>query len=102
MSNGQKPFTASDRTIEQAAARSNPFGLPRVLHQAIMAQLLCNRMHATMAEVDPQAETTMSDTWLSILSSYENKLKTLEQSFGAEYRGTEVVFGDVIFDADVI
>ncbi|KAJ9606299.1 hypothetical protein H2200_009260 [Cladophialophora chaetospira] len=76
--NGQQPYFYADRTIDKASDASNPHELSEMLHQAILLQAFCNKVHLAMFDVDRLEESAAQSTRTSILRALEGDLRELE------------------------
>ena len=77
--NGQQPYFSGDRTIEQASIESNPYELPETLHQAVIVQIFCTKVHSAMYDLDRAAGSATQPTRSSLLKLLEQDLQELEQ-----------------------
>lgn len=75
---GHQPSFPGDRTAQQASALSNPYKLPKSLHQRIMIQIFLGNVHSAMATVDRQGDLISGPKRGLFLSSFESELQDLE------------------------
>jgi hypothetical protein len=71
---GQPPDVLTDRTIEQASAASNPYCLPGSLHQAVILQLFCTRVHTAMYDLNRLDSLASQQARGSLIKSFEYEL----------------------------
>jgi hypothetical protein len=76
--NGQQPYFAADRTIEQASSASNPHDLPELLHQAVVTQVFCNKVHTAMFDFDGLEGSASQSARSSLIKVLEHDLRELE------------------------
>jgi hypothetical protein len=82
MTNGHLPYISSDRTIEQASTSSNPYNLPPTLHQAIVVQMFCNKVHSAMGDLDRSGASASRPKRASSLRLLEVDFQELERRLG--------------------
>lgn len=76
---GHLPYTSADRTIEQASTASNPYNLPHMVHEAVLVQMFCNKVHSAMGELDRLASSTSRPKRASTLKLLEADLQELQR-----------------------
>jgi hypothetical protein len=77
--NGHQPYFYTDRTIERASSASNPYELPELLHQAVVAQVFCSKVHVSMHDFDRLEGSASQPTRSSLLKVLEHDLRELEE-----------------------
>ncbi|KAH8891577.1 hypothetical protein GQ53DRAFT_823598 [Thozetella sp. PMI_491] len=79
---GHQPYFSADQTIERASAESNPYKLPESLHQAVMIQTICNKIHLAM-NIPGGIEDSAARSWkTSLFKLLESDLRELENRLG--------------------
>jgi hypothetical protein len=79
---GHSPHIVSDRTIEQAATASNPYNLPAILHQKVVIQIFCTKVHVAMASLDRMTASPSRPKRESTLRLIECDFQELEHRLG--------------------
>lgn len=68
--------------VEHASTASNPYNLPPSLHQAIVVQMFCNKVHSAMGELDRLEASASRPKRASSLRLLEADFQELERRLG--------------------
>ncbi|KAI1617379.1 hypothetical protein EDD36DRAFT_423988 [Exophiala viscosa] len=82
MAAGHVPHIYADRTIEQASSASNPYDLPTTLHQSVVVQMFCNKVHLAMGELDRSESAPSRPKRASTLRLLEIDFQELDRRLG--------------------
>lgn len=102
MTAGHSPHIPADRTIEKASTFLNPYDLPPTLHQTVVVQNFCNKVHSAMSDVDRTKTIASHPKRTSILKLLEHYFQELQRQTSSPQSRKYNTFILVLYTIDIV